>query len=72
MSAVVRAIHAEWLRVFSLRTWWVLALVLVGYVGVTAGGLAFLVSSMGDTEQGACRLWSRQSSSTRAPRQSPS
>lgn len=53
MSGVLRAIHAEWLRVVSLRTWWVLALVLVGYVGVTAGGLAFFVSSMGDTEQGA-------------------
>lgn len=41
MSAVIRAVRAELLRVFSLRTWWILALVLALYVAFTAGGFAF-------------------------------
>lgn len=45
MSALGRAVHAELLRVFSLRTWWILAVVLGLYVAVTAGGFAFFVSS---------------------------
>lgn len=50
MSALIRATHAEAVRVFSLRTWWVLAIVLVAYVGVTAGGFAFFVTA--ETEGG--------------------
>lgn len=45
MSALRRAVHAELVRVFSLRTWWVLGLVLVAYVGITAGGFAFFVTA---------------------------
>lgn len=50
MSALTRAVAAELVRVFSLRTWWVLAVVLVLYVGVTAGGFAFFVTA--ETEGG--------------------
>ncbi|HET8958533.1 MAG TPA: ABC transporter permease [Microcella sp.] len=45
MSALGRAVHAELLRVFSLRSWWILAAVLALYVAVTAGGFAFFVSA---------------------------
>ena len=50
MSALLRAVHAELLRVFSLRAWWIFAIVLALYVGVTAGGFAFFVSA--ETEGG--------------------
>lgn len=50
MNALGRAVAAEVVRVFSLRTWWVLAVVLIIYVAVTAGGFAFFVTT--ETEGG--------------------
>src|SRR5690606_13696165 len=40
---MIRAIRSETIKLFSLRLWWVLALILFGYVAFTAGllGLAF-------------------------------
>lgn len=42
----VRSLRSEFLKVFSLRQWWVLGLVLFGYVGFTAGLLAGLFGSL--------------------------
>lgn len=40
MRGLGRAFHAEVLKVTTTRMWWVLGIVLVAYVGVTAGGMA--------------------------------
>jgi ABC-2 type transport system permease protein len=44
MTTFVRAVGAEFRKVFSTRLWWVLALILFGYVGLSAAGIAFLPS----------------------------
>lgn len=41
MKPFLRAIRAELLKVVSTRSWWVLALILFGYVGLVALGLGF-------------------------------
>lgn len=45
---IVRAIRAEALKLVTVRLWWVLLLVLVGYVGFTAGLLAGLFGALGE------------------------
>lgn len=40
MTVLARAVRAEILKITTTRLWWVLAIVLVGYVGLTAAGLA--------------------------------
>lgn len=47
MSALGRAIASELSKVFSLKAWWLLGLVLVLYIAVTAAGLAFFLSDLG-------------------------
>lgn len=47
MSALGRAIASELSKVFSLKAWWLLGLVLVIYIAVTAAGLAFFLSDLG-------------------------
>ncbi|MDF1479477.1 ABC transporter permease [Leifsonia sp. H3M29-4] len=47
MIAIVRATRAELARTFSVRSWWLLALVLFGYVAFTAAILALFVSDLG-------------------------
>lgn len=47
MSALGRAIASELSKVFSLKAWWLLGLVLVLYIAVTAAGLAFFLSDVG-------------------------
>lgn len=42
-----RSIAAETLKVLSTKGWWLLAIVLVAYVGLTAAGLAFFLSDLG-------------------------
>lgn len=37
-----RAIASEWTKTFTTRAWWVLLLILVGYVGFAAAGIAFV------------------------------
>ncbi len=46
-AALGRAIASELSKVFSLKAWWLLGLVLVIYVAVTAAGLAFFLSDLG-------------------------
>lgn len=46
-TALGRAIASELSKVFSLKAWWLLGLVLVIYVAVTAAGLAFFLSDLG-------------------------
>jgi len=40
----VRAVSAEFLKIVSTRLWWVLALILFGYVALVAAGIAFTLS----------------------------
>lgn len=47
MTALGRAVASELSKVFSLKAWWLLGLVLVLYVAITAAGLAFFLSDLG-------------------------
>lgn len=49
---VVRALDAEFRKVLSTRGWWLLALVLVGYVGLSAAGIALALSVTPPDAQG--------------------
>ncbi|MDM4762679.1 ABC transporter permease [Galbitalea sp. SE-J8] len=51
---MIAAIRAETLKLTTTRLWWILLIVLVGYIGFTAGLLAFLFGALGDRmrEQG--------------------
>lgn len=42
-----RSVAAEMVKVLSTKGWWLLGLVLVAYVGITAAGLAFFLSDLG-------------------------
>jgi ABC-type transport system involved in multi-copper enzyme maturation permease subunit len=44
MSEFMRAVAAEFRKTFSTRLWWVLGLILFGYVGASAAGIGFLLS----------------------------
>ena len=44
MSEFVRAVGAEFLKVFSTRLWWVLGLILFGYVGISAAGIGWALT----------------------------
>ena len=50
MSTLIRAIRAEFAKIFSTRMWWVLAIVLFAYIALLAGGLSGL---FGGIESGA-------------------
>lgn len=45
---MIRAIGAETLKLTGVRLWWILALILFGYVGFTAGLLAGLFGALGE------------------------
>jgi ABC-2 type transport system permease protein len=45
---MIAAIRSEVLKLSTTRLWWVLALILIGYVGFTAGLLAGLFGALGD------------------------
>jgi hypothetical protein len=45
---MIRAIRSETLKLTSVRLWWILLIILVGYVGFTAGLLAGLFGALGD------------------------
>ncbi len=47
LTALGRATAAEFAKVFSLKSWWLLGLIMVVYVGMTAAGLAFFLSDAG-------------------------
>jgi len=47
MSGLIRAIASEFVKVLSTKAWWLLGLILVAYVGLTAAGLAFFLSDLG-------------------------
>lgn len=47
MTGMLRQIAAEFIKVLSLKSWWLLGLILVAYVGLTAAGLAFFFSELG-------------------------
>jgi ABC-2 type transport system permease protein len=55
---MIAAMRAEALKITSTRLWWILAIVLVGYVGFTAGLLAVVFGAFGDlgVEQGEQQL----------------
>lgn len=45
---MIRAIRAEALKLTTVRLWWILLVILVGYVGFTAALLAGLFGALGD------------------------
>lgn len=47
MTALARATAAEFVKVFSLRSWWLLGLIMTAYVAFTAAGIAFFLSDAG-------------------------
>ena len=47
MMGMLRQTAAEFVKVLSLKSWWLLGLILVVYVGFTAAGLAFFFSELG-------------------------
>lgn len=47
MNGLLRAIASEFVKVLSTKAWWLLGLILVAYVGLTAAGLAFFLSDLG-------------------------
>jgi hypothetical protein len=53
MTALLRATASELAKVFSLKSWWLLALIMVVYVGFTAAALAFFFSDLGAQLAGA-------------------
>jgi ABC-2 type transport system permease protein len=50
VNLILRPVAAEFSKIFSTRIWWILALVLFGYIALLAGGLAAL---FGGVESGA-------------------
>ena len=44
MTSFVRAVASEFRKVFTTRLWWVLGLILFGYIGLSAVGLGFALS----------------------------
>jgi len=46
-TGLARATAGEFAKVFSLTSWWLLALIMVVYVGMTAAALAFFFSDLG-------------------------
>ncbi len=53
LTALGRATASELAKVFSLKSWWLLGLIMVAYVGMTAAGLAFFLSDAGALLSGA-------------------
>ena len=53
LTALGRATASELAKVFSLKSWWLLGLIMVAYVGMTAAGLAFFLSDAGALLAGA-------------------
>ncbi len=50
---MIAALRSEFLKLTSVRLWWVLLLILVGYVGFTAGLLAGLFATISNQASGA-------------------
>lgn len=45
----MRSIRSEFLKITTTRIWWILALILFGYVGLTAAGIAALSGTIANT-----------------------
>ena len=48
MTPLLRQLSAEFAKVFSTKTWWLLAIVLIVYAGFTAAVMAFFLSDLGE------------------------
>lgn len=46
MNLILRPVAAEFSKIFTTRMWWILALVLFGYIALLAGGLAALFGGL--------------------------
>ncbi|WGD37656.1 ABC transporter permease [Lysinibacter sp. HNR] len=53
MSTFASALRAEFLKILSTRLWWFLALIMFGYVGLTAGFMAALLVTTRDANLAA-------------------
>ncbi|QEO10405.1 ABC transporter permease [Protaetiibacter larvae] len=49
---MLRSIRSEYLKVTTTRIWWILAIILFGYVGLTSAGLAALFGGIANDPQG--------------------
>jgi ABC-2 type transport system permease protein len=52
VTVFLRTLRSEFLKIFSTRLWWVLALIMVCYVALIAGGAAALFGALGDRATG--------------------
>ncbi|UFS58422.1 ABC transporter permease [Subtercola endophyticus] len=55
MRSFGRAIHAEFTKVTTTRLWWILAIIMVAYVALVAGGLTAILGVVGTGSGGAAR-----------------
>lgn len=46
MKNLLRSCKSEWLKVFTTRMWWVLALIMALYIGFTAGLMGLMISGL--------------------------
>lgn len=46
MTTFIRSVQAEFAKLLTTRMWWIIALVLFGYIGLLAGGLAALFAGI--------------------------
>lgn len=51
--SIVKATHSEITKLRTTRLWWVLALIMVGYVALCAGGMAAILGGLSNTELGS-------------------
>ncbi|MEF2976435.1 ABC transporter permease [Subtercola sp. YIM 133946] len=52
MKSFGRAVHAEFTKVTTTRLWWILAIIMVAYVALVAGGLTAILGSVGAGTRG--------------------
>ena len=60
MSTLLRAIGSEFLKLLTTRMWWVLALVMTGYVAIAAGGLGAAFGYLSEHPDAARLQWTRR------------
>lgn len=51
MNTFIPAVRSELLKMTTVRMWWVLALIMAVYVGLTAGGTGALFGALGNTAE---------------------
>lgn len=56
MITFARSLRSEFAKVATTRMWWILAIILVAYVGVAAGGIGFALALAPDSTNGGAQV----------------